>query len=141
MRTRYVTVLMSTLLTEAVSLMLAEKQSCAMVVDDNNILIGLLTLADIDDFSKIIKSENRITKELLVTELCSLDGKRCQVPWIAKPSMDLLSVQIIMDRHGVNQVPVVSEHIEDHKRQPVGLLDRECISVTFRALATRESLR
>ena len=62
MRTRYVTVLMSTLLTEAVSLMLAEKQSCAMVVDDNNILIGLLTLADIDDFSKIIKSENRITK-------------------------------------------------------------------------------
>lgn len=141
MRTRYVTVLMSTLLTEAVSLMLAEKQSCAMVVDDNNILIGLLTLADIDDFSKIMKSENRITKELLVTELCSLDGKGCQVPWIAKPSMDLLSVQIIMDRHGVNQVPVVSEHIEDHKRQPVGLLDRECISVTFRALATRESLR
>ncbi|KAF9684751.1 hypothetical protein SADUNF_Sadunf04G0150900 [Salix dunnii] len=134
MRTRYVTVLMSTLLTEAVSLMLAEKQSCAMVVDDNNILIGLLTLADIDDFSKIMKSENRITKELLVSELCSLDGKRCQVPWITKPSMDLLSVQIIMDRHGVNQVPVVSEHIEDHKRQPVGLLDRECISVTFRFL-------
>ncbi|KAJ7001947.1 chloride channel protein CLC-e isoform X1 [Populus alba x Populus x berolinensis] len=141
MRTRYVTVLMSTLLAEAVSLMLAEKQSCAMVVDDNNFLIGLLTLADIDDYSKIIKSENRITKELLVSELCSLDGKRCQAPWIAKPSMDLLSVQIIMDRHGVNQVPVVSEHIEDHKRQPVGLLDRECISVTFRALATRESLR
>lgn len=73
-------------------------------------------------------------QELLVSELCSLDGKRCQVPWIAKPSMDLLSVQIIMDRHGVNQVPVVSEHIEDHKRQPVGLLDRECISVTFRFL-------
>ncbi|XP_011040858.1 PREDICTED: chloride channel protein CLC-e isoform X3 [Populus euphratica] len=141
MRTRYVTVLMSTLLTEAVSLMLAEKQSCAMVVDDNNFLIGLLTLAEIDDYSKIIKSENRMTKELLVSELCSLDGKRCQAPWIAKPSMDLLSVQIIMDRHGVNQVPVVSEHIEDHKRQPVGLLDRECISVTFRALATRESLR
>ncbi|KAG5248219.1 chloride channel protein [Salix suchowensis] len=141
MRTRYVTVLMSTLLTEAVSLMLAEKQSCAMVVDDNNILIGLLTLADIDDFSKIMKSENRITKELLVSELCSLDGKGCHVPWIAKPSMDLLSVQIIMDSHGVNQVPVVSEHIEDHNRQPVGLLDRECISVTFRALATRESLR
>ncbi|KAJ6927866.1 hypothetical protein NC651_011780 [Populus alba x Populus x berolinensis] len=134
MRTRYVTVLMSTLLTEAVSLMLAEKQSCAMVVDDNNFLIGLLTLADIDDYSKIIRSENRITKELLVSELCSLDGKRCQAPWIAKPSMDLLSVQIIMDRHGVNQVPVVSEHIEDHKRQPVGLLDRECISVTFRFL-------
>ncbi|KAJ7001949.1 chloride channel protein CLC-e isoform X1 [Populus alba x Populus x berolinensis] len=62
MRTRYVTVLMSTLLAEAVSLMLAEKQSCAMVVDDNNFLIGLLTLADIDDYSKIIKSENRITK-------------------------------------------------------------------------------
>ncbi|CAK7329041.1 unnamed protein product [Dovyalis caffra] len=125
MRTRFVTVLMSTSLTEAVSLMLAEKQSCAMVVDDNNILIGLLTLGDIDDFSRIIKSESRIPKELLVSELCSLDGERCRVPWTAKPSMDLLSVQVIMDRHSVSQVPVVSEHTEDYRGQPVGLLDRE----------------
>lgn len=42
--------------------------------------------------------------------------------------MDILSVQAIMDRLGVSQVPVVSEHIEE----PVGLLDRECISISCR---------
>ncbi|KAJ0014908.1 hypothetical protein Pint_21908 [Pistacia integerrima] len=52
MRTRYVTVLMTTSLTEVVTLMLAEKQSCAMIVDNDNILLGLLTLGDIQDFSK-----------------------------------------------------------------------------------------
>lgn len=62
MRTRYATVRMSTLLTEAVTLMLAEKQSCAMIVDDNNILIGLLTLGDIEDFSKMVESKSRIPK-------------------------------------------------------------------------------
>lgn len=68
--------------------------------------------------------------------MCSLDGKKCRLPWTAKPSMDILSVQIIMDRHGVSQVPVVSEHIEDHREHPVGLLDRECINVTCRFLQT-----
>lgn len=52
MRTRYITVLMSSLLTEAVTLMLAEKQSCAVIVDNDNILIGLLTLGDIQEFSR-----------------------------------------------------------------------------------------
>lgn len=57
MRTRYVTVLMSTLLTETISLMLAEKQSCAIIVDENNFLIGLLTLGDIQNYSKLPRTE------------------------------------------------------------------------------------
>lgn len=57
MRTRYVTVLMSTLLTETISLMLAEKQSCAIIVDENNFLIGLLTLSDIQNYSKLPRAE------------------------------------------------------------------------------------
>lgn len=56
MRTRYVTIVMSTLLTDAVTLMLAEKQSCALIVDDGNFLIGLLTLGDIQEFSKVDRS-------------------------------------------------------------------------------------
>ncbi|GFY94468.1 chloride channel E [Actinidia rufa] len=59
MRTRYVTVLLGTLLTEAVNLMLEEKQSCAVIVDDNNLLIGLLTLGDIQEFSKSSEAKNR----------------------------------------------------------------------------------
>ncbi|XP_015571860.2 chloride channel protein CLC-e isoform X1 [Ricinus communis] len=130
MRTQCITVFMSTLLTEAVSLMLLEKQSCALIVDERNVLVGLLTLGDIEDFNKITKAKAERSKELLVSEICSLDGEICQLPWTAKPSMDLFSVQLIMDRYGLSEVPVVSEHAEDHKGQPVGLLDRECITLT-----------
>ncbi|WMV13363.1 hypothetical protein MTR67_006748 [Solanum verrucosum] len=59
MRTQYVTVLMSTLLMETISLMLAEKQSCAIIVDENNFLIGLLTLGDIQNYSKWPRAEGK----------------------------------------------------------------------------------
>lgn len=59
MRTKYATALLGTLLTEAVNIMLEERQSCAVIVDDNNLLIGLLTLGDIQVFSKSSKSKNR----------------------------------------------------------------------------------
>lgn len=59
MRTRYVTVLMNTLLTEAVALMLAEKQPCALIVDNEHILIGLLTLEDIQEFSNKFSQSRR----------------------------------------------------------------------------------
>lgn len=62
MRTRYVTVLMTTLLIEAVTLMLAEKQSCAMIVDNDNILIGFLTLVDIQEFSKYAQAKTSRSK-------------------------------------------------------------------------------
>lgn len=50
MRTRYVTTMMSSSLTDVVSLMLEEKQSCAFIVDDNDWLVGQLTLVDIQQF-------------------------------------------------------------------------------------------
>uniref|UniRef100_A0A2N9J4A5 Chloride channel protein n=1 Tax=Fagus sylvatica TaxID=28930 RepID=A0A2N9J4A5_FAGSY len=137
MRTRYVTISMNTSLKDTVSLMLAEKQSCAMIVDDGNILIGLLTLREIEEFSKIVKARSERPKELLVSEICSLDGEICQVPWTATPSMDLLSAQMIMNKYGLNQVPVVKEHVEDRGGHPVGLLDTECISLTCRSSSQR----
>ncbi|XWS54415.1 hypothetical protein CRYUN_Cryun10bG0087500 [Craigia yunnanensis] len=140
MRTRYVTVMMSTLLTEAVTLMLAEKQSCAIIVDNDNLLIGLLTLTDIHEFSIFAKEKSLDSKVLLVSEICSPDGAKCKLPWTATPAMDILSAEMIMDKYGLSQVPVISEHVKDCRGQPVGLLDRECISLTCRALATRESL-
>lgn len=140
MRTRYVTVLMSTLLIEAVSLLLEEKQTCAVIVDDDHLLIGLLTLEDIQEFSEREKARIRRSKELLVSEMCSLDGEKCRVPWTVTPGMNLFSAQMIMNTLGVNQLPVISDHVEDHKGHPVGLLDRECISLAFRAVAAREYL-
>ncbi|GMI64550.1 chloride channel E, CHLORIDE CHANNEL E [Hibiscus trionum] len=140
MRTRYVIVMMSTLLTEAVTLMLAEKQSCAIIVDNDNLLMGLLTLTDIQELSRLEKDKTLDSKALLVSEICSLDGAKCKVPWAATPTMDILSAETIMNKHGLNQVPVISENVKDCRGQPIGLLDRECISLTCRAIATREFL-
>lgn len=74
-------------------------------------------------------------QELLVSEICS-DSEKCQVSWTATPSMDLLSVLMTMNRHGISEVPVVLEHTEDQRGHLVGLLDRECISLTCRYLLT-----
>ncbi|TYH94010.1 hypothetical protein ES332_A12G012300v1 [Gossypium tomentosum] len=140
MRTRYVTVMTSTLLTEAVTLMLTEKQSCALIVDNDNLLLGLLTLTDIHEFSKFAKDKSLDSKVLLVSEICSSDGAKCKVPWTATPTMDILSAEMIMNKYDLSHVPVISERVKDCRGQPIGLLDRECISLTCRALATRESL-
>lgn len=70
-----------------------------------------------------------------MSEMCSLDGKKCRVPWAATPGMNLLSAQMLMKKHGVNQVPVVTEHLEDHGGHLVGLLDTECISLTCRCIS------
>nr|XP_043631433.1 chloride channel protein CLC-e [Erigeron canadensis] len=136
MKTEYVTVLMSTMLMEVVALMLAEKQSCAMIVDDDNLLIGFLTLRDIHEFCKLSKERNRIPEELVVSELCSLN-ELCQFPQTVTPMMNLYSAVLVMNTHGTNQLPVISEHVA---ALPVGILDRESIHLACRALATREYL-
>lgn len=62
MKTRYVSVSMCTLLTEVIDLMLAEKQSCAVIVDTDDTLIGLLTLRDIQDYGKFAKARSKNPK-------------------------------------------------------------------------------
>ncbi|KAI4297870.1 hypothetical protein L6164_037731 [Bauhinia variegata] len=138
MKTRYVTVSMCTLLTEVLNLMLAEKQSCAVIVDNDDTLIGLLTLGDILEFGKSAKAKSKNPKELLVSELCLLHEGLCRVEWTATPDMVLLSAQMTMKEHGLNQVPVVRRLQE--RAYPVGILDSESISLTCSALAARECL-
>lgn len=69
-----------------------------------------------------------VGQELVVSEICSLDGKICRVPWTATPSMDILTAKMIMKNLGVNQVPVV----KDQMGYLVGVLDWECIDLTCR---------
>ncbi|KAL8162544.1 hypothetical protein V2J09_014033, partial [Rumex salicifolius] len=59
MRTKYATVLMNTLLIEAVTIMLAEKQSFAVIKNDNNHLLGLISLTDVQEFSTFSVARNR----------------------------------------------------------------------------------
>ncbi|XP_009758606.1 chloride channel protein CLC-e isoform X1 [Nicotiana sylvestris] len=140
MRTRYVTVLMSTLLMETISLMLAEKQSCAIIVDENNFLIGLLTLGDIQNYSKLPRTEGNFQEELVVAGVCSSKGNKCRVSCTVTPNTDLLSALTLMEKHDLSQLPVILGDVEDEGIHPVGILDRECINVACRALATREQL-
>lgn len=53
--------------------------------------------------------------------------------WTATPEMKLVTAESIMDSHGANHLPVVSQHIDGQESgQLVGLLDRECISIACR---------
>lgn len=58
MKTRYVAVSMCTPLIEVIDLMLAEKQSCAVIVDTDDTLIGFLTLRDIQEYGKFAKARS-----------------------------------------------------------------------------------
>ncbi|KAI3781093.1 hypothetical protein L2E82_11093 [Cichorium intybus] len=136
MRTQYVTVLKSTMLIEVVALMLAKKESCVMIVDEDDVLIGLLTLGDIHDFCKLSQENNKIPEELRVSELCSMNDT-CQFLHTVTPEMNLYSAEAIMNMHGTSHLPVISE---DQKACPVGILDRESINLACRALATTEYL-
>ncbi|KAL2332575.1 hypothetical protein Fmac_020156 [Flemingia macrophylla] len=138
MKTRYLTVSMCTLLTEVIDLMLAEKQSSAVIVDTDDTLIGFLTLRDIQEYGKFAKARSKKHKELLVSELCFLKGDICCVPWAATPDMELRYAQMIMKDRGLDQVPVVRNIYE--RVYPVGIIDPESISLTCSALATRQSL-
>ncbi|KAI4342189.1 hypothetical protein MLD38_026840 [Melastoma candidum] len=138
LRGRYASVSMNSPLAEALNFMIEEKQSCAIVTDENNALVGLLTLDDIQEYSKSATLRKIRSKEVLVSELCcSSNGKKCGVPWTASPDMTLLSAQIGMNKHGIDHVPV----IDTESGQPVGILDRDCIDLTCRALSARELLR
>ncbi|RDY12065.1 Chloride channel protein CLC-e, partial [Mucuna pruriens] len=125
MKTRYVTVSMCTLLTEVIDLMLAEKQSCAVIVDTDDTLIGFLTLRDIQEYGKFAKARSKKHKELLVSELCILNGEICSVPWTTTPDMELRYVQMIMKERGFNQVPVVRNICE--RTYPVGIIDPDML--------------
>lgn len=74
MKTRYVIVSMCTQLTKVIDLMLVEKQSCAVIVDTDDTLIGLLTLRDIKKYGKSAKvgSQNPKVQESLISIGCDI---------------------------------------------------------------------
>ncbi|GER27937.1 H(+)/Cl(-) exchange transporter ClcA [Striga asiatica] len=141
MRTKYITVRMDTSLTDMVAHMLEEKQSCAVIVDEKNRLLGQLALGDIQQFIELSRAKrNRKHHQVLrVSELCSSIGKRCSVAWTATPNMSLLTARTLMNRHDINQLPVIVSD-GDNGGCPVGLLDRESIDLACRAFAIREGL-
>lgn len=70
MRTKYVTTLMSNSLADVVSLMLEKKQSSVLIIDDNNHVIGQLTLTHIQRFIELSISKGRKSQVAFYTIHC-----------------------------------------------------------------------
>ncbi|KAL2666287.1 hypothetical protein AAZV13_01G000400 [Glycine max] len=144
MKMRYVVVSMCTPLIEVIDLMLAEKQSCVVIVDTDDTLIGFLTLRDIQEYAilyhqlELVDTYHNTCSELLVSEFFLLNGEICSVSWTATPDTELHYAQMIMKKRRFNHVPVVRNIYE--RTYPVGIIDPESISLTCSALATRQSL-
>uniref|UniRef100_A0A0D9V4P3 CBS domain-containing protein n=1 Tax=Leersia perrieri TaxID=77586 RepID=A0A0D9V4P3_9ORYZ len=138
MKTKYISVSVTTPVVEALNLMLVEKQSFVMVIESNKSLVGLLTLKDIQDFCKTAKITSVQTEEPILSIVCeAVKCKMCPVT----PQTPLTTVEKIMDSHGTDQLPVVSEHVS-HKNRGllVGFVDKEGITIARRALATKDLL-
>ncbi|KAH9615468.1 hypothetical protein KSS87_021383 [Heliosperma pusillum] len=140
MRTSFATVVRGTLLVDAVTLMLAEKQFYALIVDEDNYLTGMLSLGDILKFSKSEQARKFKAEELSVAELCCLKTDKCGVTWTASPDMDIRSAETMMVRHGLSQLPVV-DNPQGSRGRPVGVVDMDCIKLAFSAVATKENLK
>ncbi|RWW69580.1 hypothetical protein BHE74_00022812 [Ensete ventricosum] len=144
MRTKFLTISMNTSVIEAVALMQVEKQSYAVIIDSTGFLVGLLLLEDIQNFGKVATTrgvETEQAEKILVSDICHLEGGGKCKAWTATPEMKLVTAESIMDSHGANHLPVVSQQIDGQESgQLVGLLDRECISIACRAVAAKEYL-
>jgi len=141
MKTNYFSVSMTTPLVEALDLMLAEKQPFVIVTENNRSVIGLLALKSIQDFCRAAKDTRAQDelKEFLVSHVYHAGKcKSCSVT----PQMPLTTAEKIMDSHGVDHLPVVSEpaNLQDSGLL-IGFVDRECITIARRAMAMKEFFR
>jgi CBS domain-containing protein len=145
MRTRYVTVFQHTSVQDAMALMLAEKEWCALVVDSDNLLKGILTLGDIQQYGKMARAResNKLVEvgTVPVSEVCTSwngGGKGLELLTVF-PHSSLKAARRLMAVRGLRQLPVVAEAASqvDQMGPLVGLLDRECINLACRAEATK----
>ncbi|XP_024314893.1 chloride channel protein CLC-e isoform X3 [Brachypodium distachyon] len=136
MKTRYISVSLTTPIIEALNLMFVEKQPFVVIIESNKSLVGLLTLKDFQDFCgtvKITKAQTEV-HEHLVSHVCGvIKCKMCSVT----PQMPLATAEKIMDSHGVDQLPVISANHQDGGPL-IGFIDRECITIARRASAAKD---
>lgn len=145
MRTHYVTVFQHTSVQDAMALMLAEKEWCALVVDSDNYLKGILTLGDIQRYGKMARARasNKLVeiRKVPVSEVCASwngGGKGLELLTVF-PHSSLKAARQLMAVRDLRQLPVVAEAASQVNQMGplVGLLDRECINLACRAEATK----
>ncbi|KAJ4749422.1 Chloride channel protein [Rhynchospora pubera] len=138
MKRRYESVVsMETPIVQLLNVMIEEKQPFVVITNNDNFLLGLLTLDDVLEFIAATRQSREISK-LVVRDICiSDDGGRCRARPYVTPDMRLVEARNIMNSHRVDYIPVVSSHKE---LSLVGYIDRESISTALRASAAKEFL-
>eukprot|EP01018_Ginkgo_biloba_P031876 Gb_04136 [translate_table: standard] len=133
MRTRYVAVVQDTSIQEAMTLMLSEKEWCALVVDSDNYLEGILTLGDIQQYGQMARTSDKVAEMgtvpvSLISKFRADRGEDLEVLAVL-PHTSLKAARQLMAIRGLRQLPVLAEAASQvHGMGPlVGLLDRDCI--------------
>jgi Voltage gated chloride channel/CBS domain len=130
MKSRYQSIVsMETPIVKVLNMMIEEQQPFVVITNNDNSLLGLLTLDDILESTATI-SQSRDTRELLVHDICkSGNGNLCRAQQYATPNMRLLEAQNIMNLNRVDHLPIVSS---DKELTLVGVIDRASISIALR---------
>lgn len=144
---------------EAVQAMVEIRQSCVLVVDENDLLEGIMTLSDLQQNvfeAAVATSQGNATvidaNFTLVAAICTgnyngADGgegsdDRCGIV-VCYPDMSLSVAQRILVNRHVKQLPVVARggrRWQDRGRKICGILTEEDISVFLRREATKRVL-
>lgn len=145
---RYVTVRETSTVREAVAAMLEGKQSCALVVDENGLLEGIMTLTDLQrEALRAVMASSHTgescieLQDMLVASLCTATSESEDSSLlVCYPDMTLRAAHRLMLPRMLDQIPVVSRggnRWQDRGRRVVGLLDRESIHLACQAEATK----
>ncbi|MBV9387420.1 MAG: chloride channel protein [Chroococcidiopsidaceae cyanobacterium CP_BM_ER_R8_30] len=115
-----------------------DRRHSALVIDDTERLIGIVTLEDINRAISVRESQHWVN---------DVDGNPC-----ARQLSDICTTEILyaytdellsealsrMAARGLHQLPVVDQ---DKRERVLGLLEREQIDLVYRVAATRQLLR
>ncbi|KAH8947467.1 hypothetical protein BDL97_11G042400 [Sphagnum fallax] len=151
MSTDYVKVNAMATIKEAFGVMVAGRQCCALVVDENDLLEGLITPSDLQRevlraAEASVHSDEAIIVEVetvLVASMCvgkGLDVGEGTNLVVCYSDMNLQTAENLMLPAGLHQLPVVTRvgiQWQDRGHKLVGLLHRESITPTIRAEATK----
>ncbi|MCO5581203.1 hypothetical protein L7F22_035081 [Adiantum nelumboides] len=145
MRTFFTAVAPSITVHDALDIMLARKEWCALLVRDGNILEGIVTFADIQQrVERIVENDSLKVANLPLSEICiSWAHEGASFPVVtAYPEMSLKAARKLMTARGLRQIPIVSRelYLQGKVKVLLGILDRDCILLACRAEATRRLL-
>lgn len=140
MSKKYLKVDLETTLRDAMKYMRENQQNCALVVDDKNLLEGILTSGDIERYlsknpGKVVNSKSAL-QDVYACPVYSVCTRGMCYRGIERgvltcyPDTDLVTAKDLMEAKGIGQLPVVmrgGDSREERRRKIVALLHYDSI--------------